>query len=201
MRALKLFTAPSVEPVTLDEANAQCRVDHTDDDDLIKSLITAARSHLDGQGGILNRALVYQTYDLLLDCFEPCIEIPLPPLVEIVEIEYSDADGNTQMLASSGYQVIAGGLFQSKLIPAADASWPETQGKPQAVRIRFTCGYADGDVSPVDLTSIPQPIRTAMLIMIAHWYENREATVIGETVFQLPLAVDALLAPWRVPAV
>lgn len=197
MRALKLFSGPAVEPVTLGEAKAHCRVDHDDDDDLIDSLIVAARSHLDGQGGILDRALVYQTYDLFLDRFEPCIEIPLPPLVEIVEIEYSDETGALQTLSSSAWQVIAGGLFHSKLLPAVDTSWPSVQDRPHAVRIRFTCGYVDGDASPVDLTAIPEPIRHAILMMVAHWYENREAIVVGANAETLPMAAGTLLAPWR----
>lgn len=195
--ALKLVAAPSIEPVTLNEAKLHCRIDHDDDDDLIESLITAARSHLDGQGGILDRALVYQTYDLFLDRFEPCIEMPLPPLVEIVEIEYSDDGGARQTLSSSAWQIVAGGLFHSKLVPAADASWPTVQEKPHAVRIRFTCGYVDGDASPVDLAAIPAPIRHAILMMVAHWYEHREAIVVGTNAETLPMAVETLLAPWR----
>ena len=39
----KLIVAPVEEPVTLAEAQAQCRTDDPSDDDLIRGLISAAR--------------------------------------------------------------------------------------------------------------------------------------------------------------
>lgn len=41
-------------------------------------------------------------------------------------------------------------------------------------------------------------IRGAMLLLIGHWYENREAAIVGQTVTSMPLAVEALLQPYRI---
>ncbi|HFS7074847.1 head-tail connector protein, partial [Enterobacter hormaechei] len=41
-------------------------------------------------------------------------------------------------------------------------------------------------------------VKAAMLLLIGHWYANRESVVIGETVSQVPLAVEALLQPYRI---
>ncbi|XBS71154.1 head-tail connector protein [Acerihabitans sp. KWT182] len=41
-------------------------------------------------------------------------------------------------------------------------------------------------------------IRMAMLLCIGNWYANREVSVIGDTAVELPLAVDALLQPYRI---
>ena len=40
-------------------------------------------------------------------------------------------------------------------------------------------------------------ITTAMLLMIGHWFENRESVVVGTTTSELPMAVDALICPYR----
>ncbi|NWN92292.1 phage gp6-like head-tail connector protein [Marinobacter adhaerens] len=40
-------------------------------------------------------------------------------------------------------------------------------------------------------------ITTAMLLLIGHWYANRESVVIGTTASEVPMAVEALLAPYR----
>jgi len=44
-------------------------------------------------------------------------------------------------------------------------------------------------------------IRAAMLLLIAHWYENREAVVVGTITSELPMAVDALLSASAVPKI
>ncbi|RUR34481.1 head-tail connector protein [Vreelandella nanhaiensis] len=40
-------------------------------------------------------------------------------------------------------------------------------------------------------------ITTAMLLMIGHWYVNREAVLVGVSTATLPLAVEAILWPYR----
>jgi len=40
-------------------------------------------------------------------------------------------------------------------------------------------------------------LTTAMLLLIGHWYENREAVVTGSTATELPMAVHALIGPHR----
>lgn len=52
---------------------------------------------------------------------------------------------------------------------------------------------------PTDLSALvlDDDITTAMLLLIGHWYANRESVVIGSTATELPLAVESLLAPYR----
>src|SRR5690554_3005952 len=40
-------------------------------------------------------------------------------------------------------------------------------------------------------------LTTAMLLLISHWFENREAVVIGTITSELPMAVDALIKPYQ----
>jgi uncharacterized phage protein (predicted DNA packaging) len=40
-------------------------------------------------------------------------------------------------------------------------------------------------------------ITTAMLLLIGHWFENRESVVIGTNTSELPMAVQALISPYR----
>jgi len=81
--ALELISPPAVEPVTLDEAKAHLKVDTTDDDALIATLISAARAKAEWHTG---RAFVTQGWTLWLDrwpaadCQYLPAEIPLAPL-------------------------------------------------------------------------------------------------------------------------
>ncbi|WP_140920890.1 head-tail connector protein [Limnobaculum xujianqingii] len=60
--------------------------------------------------------------------------------------------------------------------------------------------------TPEDLEEAEDPdglvltddVKAAMLLYIGHLYENREAVIVGSTPVKLPLAVDALLQPYRI---
>lgn len=199
--SLHLVTAPTVMPVSLNEMKDHLKVlpDDTEEDALIAGLLRAAVDHLDGEKGILGRALCTQTWDLKLDCFHEAIRIPLPPIQSIDTVTYVDAAGATQTLASSEYTLINNGKRPSTLIPAYLKSWPTTRMAPQAVTIRFTAGYLDSN-SPADTRNgVPQAIKHAIMFLVAHWYENRSAVEAGVTIAEVPFTVDALLASHRVP--
>lgn len=197
---MTLQTAPEVEPVTLAEAKAHCRVDYSDDDTLLTTLITAVRKHLDGPSGILGKALVSQTWDYTIDEFpegEKGILLPLSPVQSITSITYTDSAGASQTLASSVYQLVTSGDHgRARIVEAYDKSWPSTRDEPQAVTIRFVAGYGT-DASSPPISQAPEAIKHAMLLMIGHFYENREATLVGVNAQDLPLGVNALLQPYR----
>jgi len=81
---LKLKTAPSVEPVTLDQAKLHLRVDSSDDNTLITALITTARQLAERE---TKRAFITQTWELHLDRALPEVEIPKPPLQSVDSIK------------------------------------------------------------------------------------------------------------------
>jgi uncharacterized phiE125 gp8 family phage protein len=188
MSALVLVSAPATTPVSLTEAKAHLRVDHSDDDTLITALINAAVAHLDGKDGILGRALITQTWDLKLDEFCPAIRIPLPPLASVTSITYVDTDGATQTLAADQYTVTSG--EPAKIVPAYNVTWPSTRCVPEAVKVRFVAGYGNA-------SSVPAGIKAAILLHVGTLYRDRETVNIGNIINELP-AYDALIAPYKV---
>lgn len=202
--SLTLVTAPPAEPLRVAEARLHCRIDASEEDSLVTSLIEAARQHLDGPDGILGRALIEQQWDLKIDEFPGAgvaIVLPLPPLRSVDQISYLDTDGVSQVLASSVYQTIGDGASgRARIVEAYNQNWPSTRDVAEAVTVRFTCGYAPSADSPPDYrVNVPWPIKQAMLLTIADWYENRGEIVIGASVAALPLPVGVLglLTPYR----
>mgnify|MGYP001233593676 CR=1 FL=1 len=187
---LTLVTPPAHEPVSLAEAKLHLRIadDATDEDALIASLIVAARQHLDGYSGILGRCLIDQTWALELDGFRDVIGLPLPPLRSVASVEYYDRDGVLQTVSPDVYDVVAGGTSGGYIQRRPGQSWPATGGRSLPVKVTFVAGYGP------DWNAVPQPIRHAMLLLVGHWYANREAVGAGAP---LPFAVDALLTPYR----
>lgn len=185
--ALTLVTGPKVEPISLAEAKLHLRVDITDDDTLIRSLIVTARENVEG---ISRRALITQTWKYILDEFPEDDEIvlPLPPLQSVASITYKDQDGNASTFSSGDY-IVNTDADPGKIVLGYGKSWPSTSLYPTgAVTVQFTAGFGDA------ATDVPEKYRQAMLLLIGHWYENREAiATTGAVPKEIPMGVESLL--------
>lgn len=224
-RTLTLLQAGDC-PLTLVEVKQHLRVETDDDDDLIEGLMAAAQAVVDGRDGRLGRALLTQQWQMQRErfswypypyagapydygmmtrdwAFDPWkwrrlfeIRIPLPVLVSIDSITYLDPNYNEQTLVEgSDFRVVAGGGGEARILPIINTVWPATAIEPDAVTINFTCGYPDAATLATERKGILQ----AMKLMLALWYENREAALVAQraAAIELPFAVEALLAPHR----
>lgn len=189
MLAPVLITAPAATPVSLTEAKAHCRVDHDDDDALITALIAAAVGHLDGWTGVLGRALVTQKWREQFGGFGAALcalRLALAPVANIESVVYVDFDGQ-HTLDPARYVVVSEALGCA-LRPASGWNWPPTARRFDAVTVTYVAGTPAADV--------PAPIKAAILLIVGHLYQHREA-VAENTLATLPFAVDALIAPFR----
>lgn len=187
---LKLISGPSSEPVTLDELKAQCRVEHSAEDDLLTAYGIAARQQCES---ILERALITQTWARMLDCF-PWSEIELgkPPVQAITSITYVDTAGATQTLSSSAYVLDPTGEEPGFVLPVFGYVWPPTLDTAGAVTITFTCGYGAA-------AAVPDAIKTWIRMRVATLYRFRESIGAGLSMQEVPSRhLDGLLDPYRV---
>lgn len=65
-------------------------------------------------------------------------------------------------------------------------------------RTLYTLTTDPGYESDEDRLLFDDDVRAAMLLLIGHWYSNREAVVIGQTPSEVPFAVEALLQPYKI---
>jgi uncharacterized phiE125 gp8 family phage protein len=172
--------AAASEPVTLVQAKAQCRVDDTTEDSLIEGYIAAARSHVEAY---CNTPLVSRTITAKCDSFCDFERFPLGPLTSVSSVAYVDTDGANQTLAGTVYELRSDGL-EASIVLKYNQSWPSIQSGSR-ITVTGVAGY----------TAIPDDIIHAILLLIAHWFENREA--VGNGVVILPMGVDALLCNHR----
>ena len=59
------------------------------------------------------------------------------------------------------------------------------------IEIDFTAGFG------ATADSVPAPLKHAMLMLTAHWYEHRDPGEIGSSAAQVPAAVSDLIHPFR----
>lgn len=194
--ALSLVTAPDGEPITPEDAQAHLRVDADDDLALIQTLIVTAREYVETY---TRRALLTQTWDLALDsfcdplyrCEDGSLRLPKAPVASITSITYIDGAGVSQTWSTDDWDAdLPSGpkAMRARIYPAYEESYPSTRSQPNAVTIRFVAGYgATGEF-------VPASLRSAMLLLIGHWYAIREGVNVGNITSELPMGVEALLA-------
>jgi uncharacterized phiE125 gp8 family phage protein len=186
---LKLKTAPSTTPITLAEAKAHLRVDHTDEDTLIQTLLDAAVSHFDGYTGILGRCMISQVWELYYDAFPSGdMQVPLGNIISIDTVEYVDPTTEIYTTWSDTNYEVDEKSVEGWIVPID--SWPTAMETTNAVRVTFTAGFG------ATAASVPGAIRAALLLMIGHLYKNREA-VADAAMAELPMGVRALVDPFR----
>ncbi len=187
------ITAPTGLPLTLDEVRAHLNIEHYLDDPLLTSLISTATEFLEERIG---RKLLTQTWEERLPRFPRAgIEIPFPPCREIVSIIYLDASEASQTLDLNSVRVSGLGTMEGALIEARVSSpWPVTATHPEAVKVRFGCGFGGA-------ADVPAPLKTAILQHVASLYQTREASYLGPASLEaVPGSYDDLVAPfirWR----
>lgn len=185
---LQLLAAPATQPVSLEVAKEHLRIapDDTDMDAEVGRMIRAATARAEK---ITQRAIAVQSWRLILDRFpKGAILIPMPPLKSVEAITYTDTSGADQDLDDSAYVVNPFGLI-GQVTPAMGKCWPATAPQAMSLRVDFTAGY---DTAPEDVVA-------AILLMIGHLDQNREAVTTG-SLSVVPLGVDSLLSPYCIPS-
>jgi uncharacterized phiE125 gp8 family phage protein len=188
--ALVMTSGPALEPVTVAEAKAHLRVDSAAEDVLIASLILTSRLHIEAALGL---ALITQGWTLLLDRWPAgaTVVLPLRPVQAITSARVLAVDGTPTTLAASDY--ILEGLGVPPRLVRTGLVWLQPGRAAAGIEIAFTAGFGSA------ATDVPAPIRQALLMLVAHWYEHREPIEIGSAATAIPAPVSELLLPYRVP--
>lgn len=186
------ITAPSAEtePITLEQAKTQCRLDDAItefDTHLSTVLIPAARRQVQRDTGF---ALVPTTWEMTFDRYplERWIVLPYPPLTAVSGLFSTDINGVEATVSASTYYLDTN-MRPGRLILAPGLTWPTGTRNEQGGRVRWTSGFADA-------ASIPMPWIHAQLLLIGHWFANREASARPrlDPTDPIPFGYDLLLS-------
>ena len=196
-QTLRVSTPPAVEPVTLAEAKSHLRVDSTADDAYISTLVTAAREWVEQY---LDRALIRQQLVMTLESFPVAddeIVLPRPPMATegastAVSVAYTLASGATATLSTSQYRVDRH-RTPGEVQTLYGATWPADRMEDEnSVTVTWWAGYGASG------SSEPAAIRHAILMLVGHWYESRQAVIAtGAVPQEVPYGVQSLLDSQR----
>ena len=165
---------PLVEPIDLATMKNHLRVDITDDDSLIGTLISLVRERVED---MTSRCLLPQEWTFYLDRFPGwwrdgregvygfgshnlrslwrhnhlSIILPRGPVLSVESISYKDLTGAQQTLDPSSYEV---DLVSepARITPVFNGSWPTALWDTNSVAIKFICGYQQ---TVTDVLTVP----------------------------------------------
>ena len=210
-------SAPACEPITLDEAKSHLRIETSDEDALIQSLILTSRLHIEVALGI---ALITQQWSCFFDRWPAALSarntpmqpvgavysvpdstarhyaltdvmaLPLSPIKSVDAVRVYAQDGTFVTLPLNGFtfDLIS---RNPRVIRNQETTTPTPGRRLNGIEIAVTCGFG---AQPSD---IPAPIRQALLLLVAHWYEHRDPGEIGTPEARVPAAISSLLCPYH----
>ncbi|SFV35878.1 phage conserved hypothetical protein, phiE125 gp8 family [Devosia crocina] len=177
-----LLAGPAEEPVSLAEAKGFLKVDDGAEDGLITTLIGAARLHVEG---ITGKALLAQNWRMVLDDWpdDGVVKLPVAPLIAIIAISVTDGNGASHDLPLDQFRSEPDRL----IVPRVVVGMPRMQER-QGIEIDFTAGSG---AEPAD---VPPDLRQAILGLVAHWHEHRDAVIVAGSGAVVPSGFDRMVA-------
>lgn len=159
---LKLITQPAAEPVTIYDLADRLRLDVGDDTRMLSGLIKGARQYVEARTG---QRIVRQKWRMYFNAFADEMKLSPPMVREVQQIQYLDADGATQTLATTCYATdIAGQMVRL----AYGQTWPGTRADYNAVWVDGWSGMYDETSSPISSTAnVPQDIQQAIVLQVS----------------------------------
>ena len=188
------ITPPGVDLIELVDARRQCNIDDQGSDDMLRGIIGSVTDYLEAPAGILRVCLLKQTWRESLSYF-PIYAIPLSvdPLIEVQKVEYIAPGATTWSEVPADQYEVFEAVSGAWVVPLEGFSWPDTANRVECVRVTYQAGYASAD-------KVPRGIVQAAKLLLGHYFENREATLVGVPAQELPLGIKSLLQPYfRIP--
>ncbi|HEV7880236.1 head-tail connector protein [Bradyrhizobium sp.] len=182
-----LLIPPSAEPWSVAEAKAFLRVEHGDDDAIIASLIAAARAQVEA---LSRRALLTQRWRFVRDAWpvDGRLSLRMGPLRSVIAARVFDAAGNAHSIDAASFVADAA----ANVIASPSWALPLPGRGTAGIELDVELGYG------ANAADVPDGLRHAVRMLVAHWYENRGLAALGAGVAVLPAGADALIAPYRV---
>lgn len=199
-----VITAAATYPVTLTELKAFLRVDTSDDDTMLNSMISAAT---DAAEQFTGRKFISTTMGLRLDGFNSvnddrflalgegvhdgaenvffgnldAIYLPMQPVVSVTSIKTYDKANAESTLTSAAYRLDGSG----RIYLNDGYSWPVDLRNFEGVLVTYVAGYG------ASASAVPASIKQSITDHAAQMYECRGACGMSD-------ACKALLSPFRV---
>lgn len=205
--SITLVTAPAQEPVSVSDAKSWARIDDSTDDFSLQQLVITARMAAEEY---MRRSLITQTLKLTLDLADTALanslpegvydlpimalygvlpralELPKGPVQSVTSIVTYDITNTSSTYSPTYYFVDTVG---ARIVLNLGSIWPPNMRQRQACEVIYVTGYGN------TASSVPQPIKTGIMIHAASLYEQRGQ---AQDQMDLPPASKQLYNQYRI---
>jgi uncharacterized phiE125 gp8 family phage protein len=164
-RAWNVTTPPAIEPVTLEEVKLWGRIDGSEEDDILDSLISTVRENMELY---LGRALISQTLTMYLDYWPGnIVKLPRPPLISVTSISTLDESDAATIYDSDNYYLMTNAV-PGEIIIKQGVEFPYNYDRDRGgFKIIWVAGY--GALA----SNVPATIRDAIKQWVVDSFDNR----------------------------
>ena len=187
IRSVKVSTASTTPLFTTAQAKDFLKVDTSADDTLIDNLVTAATESCQEY---TNRYFIDTVLTQYSDNWDGLKSLYKAPVSSVTHIKYYDENDSLQTWSSSNY-IVDTSLEPCRIARAVDVDFPSLSDRINAVEVKYTVGYGAAS------TNVPEAIRTAVILTVGNWYQNRQSVVTGTIATELPLSSQYLLDQYK----
>ena len=189
MRNVVSYTNQATDYVTIEEVKQHLKVLDADEDVFIKGLINAAFDVASEYVGFsIRKASVEYWFP------DTCILIP-SRVISVSSVQYVDENGDLQSATYTSTGRAYGNYAYEIFITEAPTSVVENG---DVYKVVVNEGFELDAASVNQGFKFPDAIRSAIFMICANLYENRQDDVIGTSAVALPMNSQFLLNPYRI---
>lgn len=185
-------TPPSGEPLSLADAKSFARIGSDIEDGLIGELISAARARAEAMTGLslMRRTLRLKLNEWPLGVLDKGgLRLPRRPADSLVAVRLTDGVSSEDVTAQ--FELEPG--FTPRLKPAPGKGWVWPRTIHEWIEVDWLAGFPSAE-------DIPEDILHVLKIIVAHEFENRDASDYRAQ-DRLHDRICAGLEPWREMAI
>lgn len=168
MRQINILSESGGEPVGLTAVKNYIKVDFSDDDNVIESMITTARVWCENY---ISRDIVVKQREYYLPKTNGIFDLPFGPVASIDEVKINGS-------ATTAYESLG---FNNESIEL-------NAGESQKVIVKYTtAGFTDANLNT-------QMIESAIKQLVSTYYDNRSEFEVGVGINKIPTGVTTILS-------
>jgi len=189
----QITVEPATEPITTAEAKAHLRVDFSDEDTYIDTLIVSARKYCEAY---CNRVFITQTWRQNENEWSNPIQLKVNPVLSVTSLKYIDTTESQQTITDTSANMQKDlNSDVAKIYEGLTNTFPSIGDSINPIEIITVCGYGAA-------SDVPDDIKHAIKLMVSFFYENRDVVNVplnsAASDVKVPTAVFSLLNRYRV---